>query len=66
MKRKITIDDHQDFRRSLQDMGGLISDSDLDDIDAELDIVGPAQHRKKSEVSRLLTLLDGIGKDGDH
>lgn len=57
--KKITIDQHREF------LDGLLHDQDFDDIDAAMDdMPGPAQLRKQSEVDRLMSLLDEIGKDG--
>jgi len=69
MKRKITIDDHQDFRRSLQDMGALVSDDDLDDIDDDL-IGDPlvekyAPRRTDKAANRVLAILDELERSDD-
>jgi hypothetical protein len=68
MKQPVSINDHADFRRSLADVGRLISDDDLDDIDAELDEMihvdpyngDPPSKRKDREISRVLGLLDSL------
>jgi hypothetical protein len=73
MKQPVSINDHADFRRSLADVGRLISDDDLDDIDAELDDMiqvdpyngDPPSRRKDREISRVLGLLDSLER-GSH
>jgi hypothetical protein len=73
MKQPVTINDHAHFRRSLGDVGKLVSDDDLDDIDAELDEMiqvdpyngNPPSRRKDREISRVLGLLDSLER-GSH
>ena len=59
MSRKITVADPHEF------LTGLLSEQDLDEIDEAAAEIGPVQHRKESEVSQVLSLLDEIGKDGE-
>jgi hypothetical protein len=68
MKQPVTINDHADFRRSLADVGKLVSDDDLDDIDAELDldplVEKYARGRKAKDASRLISILDELERSG--
>jgi PHD/YefM family antitoxin component YafN of YafNO toxin-antitoxin module len=58
--RPVTIDDHAAFRES------IATPKPFDEIDDLVDIPGPVQMRKQSEVSRVLSILDELenGKDG--
>jgi hypothetical protein len=62
-RKPITVQDHESIRREM--LAGLMPSRDFDDIDVEVDLPpGPARRRKDSEVSRVLSILDEIGKDG--
>lgn len=57
-RRKLSIIEHEIWVKS------LLSDDDLDELElAELN--PPAAVRKERDTSRILDLLDEIGKDGE-
>jgi hypothetical protein len=69
MKQPVTINDHAHFRRSLADVGKLVSDDDLDDIDAELDLANPVldripQRASKRQAKGVLSILDQLDREG--
>jgi hypothetical protein len=58
-QRRLTVEDHQAWREST-----FPAAHHVDEIDLAVDAPGPARTRSQREVSRLLSILDEIGKDG--
>jgi len=57
--KKITIEDHEEFRHS------LLIEADYDELDELLDpCIQPSQTRSSREIQSLLSILDAIGKEG--